>query len=50
VLNRLRRSLRRLLLLAALTTGAVCMGYPYLYMFGNSLKTRYEFAYDKVSV
>jgi multiple sugar transport system permease protein len=33
-----------------LLAGAFFMGYPYIYMFGNSLKTRFEFASDKASV
>jgi multiple sugar transport system permease protein len=33
-----------------LLAGAFFMGYPYVYMFGNSLKTRFEFAADKASI
>lgn len=38
------------ILWVGLLAGAAFMGYPYLYMFGNSLKTRFEFASDKASV
>jgi len=47
---RIVKPTRRTLLLGCLVLGACLMGYPYIYMFGNSLKTRFEFASDKASV
>ena len=41
---------RDTLLWLGLLAGAAFMGYPYLYMLGNSFKTRFEFAADKASV
>lgn len=41
---------RKSVLWLGLLTGAFFMGYPYIYMLGNSLKTRFEFAADKASV
>jgi len=46
----MRRNRHKTILWLGLLAGAVFMGYPYLYMFGNSLKTRFEFAADKASV
>jgi multiple sugar transport system permease protein len=46
----MRVTMKSTALWLGLLAGAAFMGYPYLYMFGNSLKTRFEFAADKASI
>jgi multiple sugar transport system permease protein len=41
---------RHCILWLGLLAAAFFMGYPYIYMFGNSFKTRFEFASDKASI